>query len=438
MSKAYCKFPKSASRSGRGSSRIVTREDIQADRVSVEVPVSLSEVIDGIGQSVEELAGEAGLRIMQALMESEVESLAGPKGTHEPDRPNSRWGGQGGYVVLAGKKVRVKRPRVRDVRNQEVPLGTYAQFQSPPRRSASIYRPLIHGISTRKYERAIERFTEGYGIKKSSISRSFIPAARKALKELCERRIDSLGRMVVLMLDGQHFAGECVMVALGVDESGKKHLLGLVQGATENAVAVQQLLDDLIERGLDVQQKRLIVIDGSKALRKAVNKTFGEDCAVQRCQLHKRRNVVELMPESHQRMTDQRLCAAYAMSHYADAKKALLASVEWLEDLNPTAAASLREGLEETLTLHRLGVPEALRKSLFSTNLIESALSVGRDLTRRVKHWRKGDMRLRWAAAALLSVEQRFRRVRGYASMCRLVQALEGTSAGLATKSNAA
>ena len=223
--------------------------------------------------------------------------------------------------------------------------------------------------------------------------------ARAVPEGLCERRIGALRRLGVVMIGGVEYGGECVVIALGVDETGRKHVLGLVQGATENAAVVQLLLDDLVERGLDPKAKRLYVLDGSKALRSAVKKTFGETSPVQRCQLHKRRNVKEYLAPECQRSADQRLAAAYAMTGYSEARKALLSTVAWLESINPSAAGSLREGLEETLTLHRLNTPEALRASLRSTNLIESAISVTRTLTQRVQCWRGGDMRLRWSAA---------------------------------------
>ncbi len=343
-------------------------------RVNVELPVSLAEVINGVSEEVERLTGEAGLLIMKAVMDGEVESLAGPKGKHDPDRQATRWTSQPGYVVLAGKKVNLIKPRVRDVKGHEVSLRSYRRFQSSPRRQRSIYKKLINGISTRKYEQAIEHFTDGYGISKSAVSRELIQATRGSLQALCERRIDDLGRLAVLMIDGTEIAGECVVVAWGVDFTGEKHILGLVQGGTENSTVVQHLLDDLIERGLDPKQRMLIVLDGSKALRKAIKRTFSDRCPLQRCQLHKRRNVADLLPKEYQRNADQRIRTAYAMKGYDQANSQLLKTVEWLEGINPSGAASLREGLEETLTLHRLGLPDQLRKSLQSTNLIESAL----------------------------------------------------------------
>lgn len=414
------KYRKRAKKASRNNGEIVDRSEVLSGRVQVELPVSLAEIIEGVSDDIEQLSGEAGLLIMNAVMQGEVEALAGPKGKHDPDRKATRWTKQGGYVVMAGKKVAVTRQRLRDLEGHEVGLKSYERFQSPPRRQRSIHKKLINGISTRKYDKAIEDFTDGYGISKSAVSRELIQATRGSLQALCERQIGQLGRLAVLMIDGKEIDGEYVIVALGVDAKAKKHILGLVQGSTENSAAVQRLLDDLIDRGLDANQRMLVVLDGSKALRKAVRKIFGERCPVQRCQLHKRRNVTDLLPTEYQRSADQRIRTAYAMKDYDEAKTQLLKTVQWLEDINPSAAASLREGFEDTLTLHRLKLPHQLRESLQSTNLIESAFSVADDVTARVKRWRGGDMRLRWTAAGLLMAEKQFRRIRG----CRLMPQL--------------
>ena len=441
MSKTYSKRTKKSSpRTARNSdeTRVVEAADVLSGRVTVELPVSMAEVIDGVSSEIERLAGEAGLLIMQSVMNAEVESLAGPKGRHDPERQATRWASQQGYVAFGGKKTKVTRPRVRSMEGHEVALASYERFQSPPRRQSSIVRKLINGISTRKYTRAVEDFTEGYGISKSAVSRELVAATRDSLQSLCERRLDTIGRLAVLLIDGKPIKGECVVVALGVDIKGKKHVLGLVQGGTENSTVVQHLLDDLIDRGLDPTQKMLLVLDGSKALRKAVKKMFGDDCPVQRCQLHKRRNVTALLPKEYQGSADQRMRTAYAMATYEQAKAQLLKTVDWLEAINPSAAGSLREGLEDTLTLHRLGVPEALRRSLNSTNLIESALSVTETVMHRVKRWRGGDMRLRWTAAGLLMAEKRFRRICGYEEMSNLLAALDADKAKLASSEQAA
>jgi putative transposase len=412
-------------RPGKSQPHVIERDEALAGGVALELPVSLASVIEGVSEEIEHLAAQAGLLIMREVMEAEVTSLAGSKGKHDGGRKHFRWGQQPGYAVLDGAKVPLEHPRVRDRNGHEVPLRSYARFQSPTRRQHSIVSKLIHGISARKYEQAVEVVTDGYGLSKSAVSRELVVATRGALQELCERRIDALPRLLVLMIDGKEFAGEQVIVALGVDETGHKHVLGLVQGGTENSAVVQHLLDDLIERGLNPEERMLIVLDGSKALRKAVTKTFGDRCPVQRCQIHKRRNVKDHLPQEFQGSADQRIRTAYAMKDYDQAKAQLVKTVDWLEGINPSAANSLKEGLEETLTLHRLGLPEALRKSLQSTNLIESALSVAATVTQRVKRWRRGDMRLRWTAAGLMQAEKNFRRIRGYKTMAKLLNALD-------------
>lgn len=431
-------YRKRGQRASQKGAQLVDKAEVLGRGLTVELPISLGEVIHGVSEEVERLAGQAGRLIMQQVLEAEVATIAGPKGQHNPQREATRWGSQGGYGVLAGKKVRLQRPRVRDPQGREVALASYRRFQSAPRRQRSIFKKLIHGISTRHYEKAIEDFTDGYGVSRSAVSREVIRGTRGALQALCERRIDELGRLAVLMIDGKPIKGECVVVALGVDAAGNKHILGLVQGSTENSTVVGHLLEDLVERGLDTRQPMLMVIDGSKALRKAVKRTFGDRCPVQRCHLHKRRNLAEYLPKGYQGSADQRVRTAYAMTDYAPAQAQLFKTVAWLEGINPSAAASLREGLEETLTLHRLGIPEALRKSLQSTNLIESALSVAEDVTGRVKRWRRGDMRLRWTAAGLLMAEQQFRRVRGHKRMAKLVAALDGQAGQVAEPSAAA
>ena len=239
MAQRYRKTRSTSNREGRKASggrqpRIVGRDEALTDRVAVELPVSLAEVIDGVSEEIERLAGAAGLLIMREVMDAEVTSLAGPKGEHDLQREAFRWGHQAGYAVLGGTKVGLEHPRVRSRNGREVTLHSYERFQSPPRRQRSIVKKLVHGISTRKHEKAVEAFTDGYGISKSAVSRELAAATRGGLQALCERRIDSLGRLTVLMIDGKEFAGEHVIVALGVDKTGKKHVLGLVQGSTEN------------------------------------------------------------------------------------------------------------------------------------------------------------------------------------------------------------
>lgn len=283
----------------------------------------------------------------------------------------------------------------------------------------AVAEKVVCGLSTRKYRRAVEAVLDGYGIARSSVSRHFVRATAQQLQELCERRLEAL-RLVALLIDGIEFAGQTLIVALGVDENGQKHVLGLWQGATENATVCKALLEDLGERGLNLERRYLVVIDGSKALRAAVERVVGTQAAVQRCQLHKRRNVKEHLPEPCRADYDRRLRNAYAMTGYAEAKQALEQLWRQLCDVNPSAARSLEEGMEETLTLHRLGVAPLLRRSLVSTNIIESCLSTVRHVARNVKRWQGGDHVARWTAAGLLEAEKKFRRVKGYRELKEL------------------
>jgi putative transposase len=290
--------------------------------------------------------------------------------------------------------------------------------------NSAVMKHLILGISSRNYEEAIESFISGYGIKKSSISRHFVKATAEQMREFMERDLSGL-ELCAIFIDGIEFKKQMLVVALGLDKTGKKHILGLWQGATENATVCSNLLDDIERRGLDMSKNYLFVLDGSKALRSAVAKKFGSDVLVQRCQQHKRRNVREHLPPEHQEAIDARIRAAYNMTDYDKAKESLELTVKYLERLNPSAAASLKEGLEETLTVHKLGVSGLLRKTLSTTNPIESCFSVTRTVTGRVKKWNGGDMVQRWAVAALLRAEKKFKRVKGYREIPKLITALQ-------------
>jgi len=278
------------------------------------------------------------------------------------------------------------------------------------------------GISTRNYEPSIRAVCQGYGVKKSSVSRRFMGACRKALDELFSRRLDDLG-ICVLFIDGIERGGKCLIIALGLDCRGKKHALGLWQGVTENATVCKALLADLVRRGLDPDKKYLFIIDGAKALSSAIEKTFSA-FEIQRCQLHKRRNVKDHLPQRLQAQIDQRLTAAYNMAGYKEAKAELFTIVHELEKINPSAARSLEEGLEQTLTLHRLETPELLRISLSSTNIIESCLFRVDHVIGRVKRWRGGDHVQRWTAMGLLEAEKHFRTVKGYRALAALMEKL--------------
>ena len=347
----------------------------------------------------------------------------GPRHRPDPTTGNRRWGRQPGYVVLVGQKIPLARPRVRTRAGEEVELDSYRRLQQDGRMQRAVAERIVCGLSTRKYRRAVEAVLDGYGIRKSSVSRHFVRATAQQLRALCERRLEKL-TLVALLIDGIEFVGQTLIIALGVEENGTKHVLGLWQGATENTTVCKALLEDLVARGLSPERRYLMVIDGSKALRAAVERVFGSRAEVQRCQLHKRRNVKDHLPEPCRADYDRQLRNAYAMSSYADAKAALERLWRQLCEVNPSAARSLEEGLEETLTLHRLGVSPLLRRSLSSTNLIESCLSTVRHVARNVKRWQGGDHVARWTAAGLLEAEKKFRRVKRYRELGELERRL--------------
>jgi len=388
-------------------------EIVGSKEVAVRLPLPLVEVWEQLQPQVEHLAGLAGLQILRGVIEDEVTRRVGPRYQPDPASRCVRWGQQPGYVVFSGQKVAVERPRVRTREGAEVQLASYARLQHDGRRQRAVREGILAGLTSRSYHRAVQSVLEGYGIEKSSVSREFVQASAAQLKQLCEKKLDGL-ELVALLIDGIHLGQQVLVVALGIETSGKKHVLGLWQGATENTTVVQSLLEDLVARGLNPERRYLFVIDGAKALRVGIQRVFGERAEVQRCQIHKRRNVKDHLPKQAQGDTDRRIRNAFALTNYADAKAELEKIFRQLERVNPSAARSLEEGLEETLTVHRLGVGALLRRTLASTNPIESCLSTVERVARNVKRWRGGDQSLRWTATGLLEAEQKFRRVKGY------------------------
>jgi len=381
--------------------------------VAVRLPLPLVEVWEELQPEVERLTGLAGLKIIGAVIEDEVTRRVGPR--HQPDPASSclRWGQQPGYVVFAGQKVGVERPRVRTRQGEEVQLDSYARLQHDGRRQRAVREGIVAGLTSRSYHRAVQSVLEGYGIEKSSVSRQFVQASAAQLKRLCEKKLDDLD-LVAILIDGIHLGQQVLVVALGIESSGKKHVLGLWQGATENTTVVKELLEDLVARGLNSERRYWFVIEGAKALRAGIERVFGGRAEVQRCQIHKRRKVKEHLPKSAQRDTDRRIRNAYAMTDYTAAKAELEKIFRQLERINPSAARSLEEGLEETLTVHRLGVGTLLRQTLASSNPIESCFSIVEKVARNVKRWRAGNHALRWTATGLLEAEKKFRKGKGY------------------------
>lgn len=390
----------------------------------VILAVSMEEIVSGAKAAVEHLAEELGIMLMLAAIEAEAEGIAGKKHTKDLNRKANWWGEQKGYVCYEDKKIPVMKPRLRDKENKEVTLQSYDAFQSMEVVKKVCMGDLISGLTCRKYENVAERFIEGFGIQKSSVSRTYVKATKEEMQKLMERDLKALD-ICAIFIDGIDFKGQMLVVALGLDTEGRKHILGIWQGATENSEVCANLLDDLERRGLSCDKNYLFVMDGSKSLRKGVAKKFGKRGIVQRCQFHKRRNVKSHLPVEHQNRIDMRMSAAYKMTKYEDAKASLEKTITHLEAINPSAASSLKEGLEETLMVHKLGLSDALRRSLSNTNIIESCFSTTRTLTDKVKRWRDGSMVERWAAVALLEAEKGFRRIKGYKDMPNLLTALK-------------
>ena len=389
----------------------------------IQMPLAPEERWKSFQESLHGFAMDMMRAVATELLEDELQMLCGVK--HERSvSPAYRHGSQQGTIIANGQRVSISKPRARyrDGRG-EVTLSRYQQMQSPDAMSESVVRRMVRGVSSRNYQEVIEAAEEGYGIKKSSVSRAFVRGTEQALKALRERNLQEQ-RFVAVVIDGKEYAGAQLVVALGVQEDGEKLILGLREGATENKEVVTSLLEELCERGLDSSLPTLFVLDGSKALSAAVKRVFGENAVIQRCQVHKKRNVRAHLSDEIWNDVSQRLSAAYSEPNYSIALKSLKTTQHWLARIAPDAAASLAEGLEETLTLSRLGIDGDLKKTFCTTNLIESAFSICETLSGRVKRWRDGSMRLRWCAAGLLKAEQSFRRVRGYRDIPALVGAL--------------
>jgi putative transposase len=393
------------------------------------VTVVMAEIAENMREGLLALAVGAGLQVMAALMEADVTALAGPKGRHDATRTAVRHGRERGSVTLGGRRVPVSRPRVRATDGAgELPIASYELFTSTEILGKMAMEKMLAGLSTRRYpvglEPVGEQVTEkSLATSKSAVSRRFVTMTETALAELLTADLSGLD-LVALMIDGVHFAESCCIVALGIDIDGNKHPLALVEGSTENATLVTDLLVDLRERGLDVTRPMLVGIDGSKALRKAVVDVLNHP-VIQRCQLHKTRNVKDHLPQRLRSSVGRRMTDAYHASSALQAEAALLALANELDRTHPGAAASLREGLHETLTVLRLGVPPTLARTLRSTNCIESMISVCREHAANVKRWRDGQMALRWCAAGMVEAGKQFRRVNGHLHLPTLHAALQ-------------
>ncbi len=399
------------------------RQLVSEQNPNIQMVFPMVEVVGMLQEGVGHLLREAGLVLMHLVMEEEVRHLAGERHQQHPDRLAHRWGKEDGYCVVDGQKVPIRRTRLRNQENREQRLGSYELFQRSTPREHAVWDKMMRGLSTRNYGAVVKDFRQAYGVEKSAVSDNFIEAIREKLKELLERPLDEL-QLCAMLIDGTPFRDRQMIVALGICNDGRKTVLGLREGATENATVVGELLSDLAGRGLDFRVPRLYVLDGGKALAAAVRRHAGEAAVIQRCQVHKRRNVVDHLPEEHKLAVKKKLQNAYAMTEYADGKRALERLHRELMELNPSAARSLEEGMEETLTVHRLRVPLPLRRTLASTNVIESAFSIVQTVCRNVKRWRVGDQIERWVGSGLLVAERQFHKVQGYREIPSLLTSL--------------
>ena len=375
------------------------------------------ELVERTELAIDEVVQVMGRATIEAVLEMSAEGVAGPKqsGKARADGTPVWYGRQGGQVYLSDRKVRVERPRLRERsggEGAEVEVPAYAAMRRPGALADRMLEILMAGVSTRKYGQVIGEMADTVGVSKSSVSRETIEASERVLKELMERSLDAWD-LLVIYLDGIQLGTHHVLAAVGVDTDGKKHVLGMRHGASENTEVTTALLQDLVDRGLDPARRRLFVIDGSKALRKAIAQVFGVGHSVQRCRNHKLRNVLGHLPKDEHPQVKAAIRAAWKLDAKEGMQK-LEQLARWLERDQPSAAASLREGLPEMFTINQLGLPPRLRKCLGTTNVIDSTHSGVRQKTRRVTNWKNGAMALRWAAASFIETEKSYRRIVGF------------------------
>jgi putative transposase len=416
-------------------SKAYQRNATTANGVAVPetVTVAMAEIAEDMGEGLLALAVGTGLQVMSALMVADVSAVCGPRGKHNPDRAGVRHGTERGSVTLGGRRVQVARPRVRAADGSgELPVPAYELFSATEILGKMAMERMLAGLSTRRYGVGLEPVGEQVSaactaMSKSAVSRRFVAMTETALGELLAADLHSLD-LVALMVDGVTFAEHCCIVALGIGIDGVKHPLAIVEGSTENATLVRTLMVDLRERGLDVTRPILAVLDGSTALRRAVLDVF-DNPVIARCQLHKIRNVRDRLPQRLRGPVQARMRGAYHADSALDAQAQLEALARELDKTHPGAAASLREGLAETLTVLRLDVPPTLARTLRSTNAIESMISICREHAKNVKRWKDGKMALRWCAAGMVEAGTQFRRVNGHLHLQTLRDALERETA---------
>ena len=412
------------------SPQVVTASEASELPLPAEIQEALGELVGAARDGLLALSVGLGLRVVHELMEREVDEVVGPKGKHDRDRMAKRHGHEDGSMTLGGRRVEVRRPRIRSADDEhELRVSSYEYFADRDPLTRAVMDRMLAGVSTRKFAVVGEPVgeeveQEASSTSKSTVSELFVERTRTALGELMARRLDDV-RLAVMMLDGLEIADRTHVVALGISTEGVKIPLGLWEGSTENATLVGMLLADLVDRGLDPEQAILFVIDGGKALRRAIKDVFGEHALVHRCHRHKERNVTELLPERDRPQILARIRGAWALTNPLLAEERLELLASELDRTWPDAAGSLREGMADTLTLMRLGIDGQLAKTLSSTNPCESMIEIVRYTQRNVKRWQQGDMRKRWTAAGMLVAEQQFRRIIGYRDLAKLVIAIE-------------
>jgi putative transposase len=410
--------------------KVVTTGEASASPLPAEIQEALGELVGAAREGLLALSVGLGLTVVHELMEREVTEVVGPKGKHDRDRTAKRHGHEDGSMTLGGRRVPVSRPRMRTADDEhELPVSSYEYFADRDPLTRAVMDRMLAGVSTRRFAQVGEPVgddveQDSTSTAKSTVSELFVERTRTALGELMSRRLADV-RLAVMMLDGLQIADRTHVVALGISTEGVKIPLGLWEGSTENATLVGMLLADLVDRGLDPEQAILFVIDGGKALRKAIKDVFGEHALVHRCHRHKERNVCDLLPERDRPQILVRIRGAWSLSDHHLARERLELLASELDRTWPDAAASLREGMQETLTLMRLGINGQLSKTLCSTNPCESMIEIVRYTQRNVKRWQAGDMRKRWTAAGMLVAEQQFRRIIGYRDLAKLVIAIE-------------
>ena len=410
--------------------RVVTAAEALESPLPAAIQEALGELVGAAREGLLALSVGVGLSVVHELMEAEVEEVVGPKGKWNSDRTAKRHGRERGSMTLGGRRAEVSRPRIRSADDEhELPVKTYEYFADRDPLTVVVMNRMLAGVSTRKYAgvgepvgEEVER--ESRSTSKSTVSELFIERTRTAVEELMGRRLEDV-RLAVMMLDGIDIEDRTHVVALGITTDGVKIPLGLWEGSTENATLARSLLSDLVDRGLDPEQAILFVIDGGKALRRAIKDVFGEHALVHRCHRHKERNVTDLLPERDRPAILAKIRGAWSLDNADLAEQRLERLACELDRTWPDAAGSLREGLSETLTLMRLGIDGQLAKTLCSTNPCESMIEIVRHTQRNVKRWRDGDMRKRWTAAGMLVAEQQFRRIIGYRNLAKLVIAIE-------------